>query len=119
MPKSKILIIDDAPDIVALMLKSRGYQVDIAKDGPEGIEKAKSGHPDLILLDIMMPGMDGYEVCAKLKADPDVKEIPIIMLTARDEPEAVTRCITIGAEDYIVKPFNLPALASKMKRLLV
>jgi len=118
MPKSKILLIDDAPDIAAIMLKSRGYQVDIAKDGLEGIEKAKSDHPDLILLDIMMPGMDGYEVCAKLKVDPDVKGIPIIMLTARDDSESVTKCFEIGAGDYIVKPFNLPALVSKLKRFL-
>ena len=118
MPKGKILLIDDAPDIAALMLKSRGYQVDIAKDGLGGIEKAKSDHPDLILLDIMMPGMDGYEVCAKLKADPDVKEIPIIMVTAKDDPESVARCFEIGADNYIVKPFNLPALVGKLKQAL-
>ncbi len=118
MPRSKILLIDDTPDITAIMLKSRGYQVNIAKDGLEGIEKAKSDHPDLILLDIMMPGMDGYEVCEKLKADPDVKGIPIIMLTAKYDPESIARCFKTGADNYIVKPFNLPALVSKLKQSL-
>lgn len=118
MPKSRILLIDDSPDIVALMLRSRGYQVSVALDGLKGAEKAISEHPALILLDIMMPGMDGYEVCTKLKANPDTKEIPVIMLTAKDDSESVTKCHKLGADDYIVKPFSLPALLSKLNQLL-
>ena len=118
MPKSKILLIDDSPDIIATMLRSRGYQISVALDGLKGIDKAKNEHPDLILLDIMMPGMDGYEACMRLKTDPEVKEIPIIMLTAKDDPESIARCFELGADNYIVKPFSLPTLLSKLKQVL-
>ncbi len=118
MPKSNILLIDDSPDISALMLKSHGYNVNVARDGLARIEKATNEHPDLILLDIMMPNMDGYEVCTKLRAMPDMKEIPIIMLTAKDDPESVARCFDLGADSYIVKPFNLPTMVSKLNQFL-
>ena len=118
MPKVKILVVDDAPDITDLMLRSRGYQVSMARNGLEGIEKAKNEHPAVILLDIMMPGIDGYEVCMRLKTDPDTGGIPIIMLTAKEDPESVTRCHSLGADDYIVKPFGLPALLRKLKQFL-
>ena len=118
MPKVKILLVDDAPDVTALMLRSRGYQVSVALNGLEGIEKARNEHPELIFLDIMMPGMDGYEVCVRLKADPDTGDIPIIMLTAKEDPESVTKCRSLGADDYIVKPFSLPALLKKLKKFL-
>jgi len=118
MPKSNILLVDDNPGITALMLKSRGYSVSIASDGLEGIEKAKDEAPDLILLDIMMPGMDGYEACVRLKTDADTKHIPVIMLTAKEDPEAISKSHKLGADDYIVKPFNLPVLVSKLKAFL-
>ena len=78
MAKSNILLIDDSPGISALMLKSRGYAVNVALNGMEGIEKAIAEHPDLILLDIMMPGMDGYETCMRLREEQNTKNIPII-----------------------------------------
>jgi len=122
MPKSRILLVDDEPDIVetvAFMLQTRNYSVSIASGGLEGIEKAKNEHPDLILLDIMMPDMNGYDVCMKLKADVGTKDIPVIMLTAKSESEAVLKSHSLGADDYVVKPFSLPTLLSKLKKFLV
>ncbi len=121
MSRSRILLVDDEPDIVetvSFMLQSRNYQVSVASGGQEGIEKAKEEHPDLVLLDIMMPDIDGYDVCMKLKADADTKDIPIIMLTAKGESEAVLKSHSLGADDYVVKPFSLPTLLSKLKKFL-
>ena len=118
MPKGSILLVDDNPGITALMLRSRGYLVNVALDGLEGIKKAKNEHPDLILLDIMMPGIDGYEVCMKLKTDEDTKHIPVIMLTAKEDPEAISKSHARGADDYIVKPFSLPIVLSKLQDFL-
>jgi two-component system, OmpR family, alkaline phosphatase synthesis response regulator PhoP len=121
MGKSKILVVDDEPDIVetlAFMLQARNFDVITASGGLEGLAKVRSEHPDLTLLDIMMPGMDGYDVCIKLKKDKDTQNMPVIMLTAKGENEAVIRAHKSGADDYIVKPFNLPTLVSKLNRLL-
>lgn len=121
MSKSRILLVDDEPDIVetvSFMLQSRNYQVSIASGGQEGIEKAQKEHPDLLLLDIMMPDVDGYDVCMKLKSDEDTRNIPIIMLTAKGESEAVLKSHSLGADDYVVKPFSLPTLLSKLKKFL-
>lgn len=121
MPKYKILIVDDEPDIVetlSFMLQARNFDVVTASDGLEALSKVKSERPDLVLLDIMMPGMDGYEVCIKLKTDKETKNIPVVMLTARGENEAVIRAHKAGANDYIVKPFTLPTLVNKLNRLL-
>ena len=121
MSRSRILLVDDEPDIVetvSFMLQSRNYQVSIASGGQEGIEKARAEHPDLLLLDIMMPDIDGYDVCMKLKADKETKDIPIIMLTAKGESEAVLKSHSLGADDYVVKPFSLPTLLSKLKKFL-
>ena len=121
MPKSKILLIDDEPDIVettTFMLRTHSYLVSAASDGLEGLGKAKGEHPDLILLDIMMPDMDGYEVCARLKADEETKHIPVVMLTAKAESEAVLKCHGLGANDYIIKPFSLPTLLGKLRDFL-
>jgi len=122
MAKTKILVIDDEVDIVdtvSFMLRSRGYDVITASDGGEGLTKAMVEHPNLILLDIIMPVMDGFEVCFKLKRDKDAKKIPVIMITARGDNEAVVKARSVGADDYIVKPFSLPTLISKMNKLIV
>jgi len=121
MPKYKVLIVDDEPDIVetlSFMLQARNFDVVTASDGFEALSKVKSERPDLVLLDIMMPGMDGYDVCVKLKTDKETKNIPVVMLTARGENEAVIRAHKAGANDYIVKPFSLPTLVSKLNKLL-
>jgi len=122
MTKAKILIIDDEIDIVetvSFMLTARGYTVISAFDGIEGMEKAKLQKPNLIFLDIMMPGMDGYEICVKIKTDKDTKNIPIIMLTAKGESDSVQKAHKSGANDYIVKPFSLPTLLNKINKFLM
>lgn len=121
MPKKKILIIDNELDIVkpiAYMLQARNYSVNILLDGKEAVEKAKKEQPDLILLDIMTSGGDGYELCSKLKSEKDTKHIPIIIITAKGEREVIVRCFSCGINDYIVKPFNLNTLLGKMRRFI-
>lgn len=114
--KAKILLADDEEDIktvISLYLGSKGYEVVTAYDGLDAIDKAKSEKPDLILLDVMMPIMNGFEVCQKLKDDPDTQDIPIIMLSAAAQSETITKSIELGAKDYIVKPFD-PERLDKM-----
>jgi len=121
MPKVKILIIDDEPDIVetvSYMLKSRDYAVITALDGLEGLEKARTERPDLILLDIMMPDISGYDVCIKLKSDDSTKNIPIIMISAKSENEIMLKSKSLGAEAYILKPFRLSTLLDTMKKFI-
>jgi putative two-component system response regulator len=104
--RTTILIVDDTPDNIALMsgLLKDSFRVKAATNGPKAIAIAKSEpHPELILLDIMMPGMDGYEVCRRLKADPATSGIPIIFLTAKSTPEDEQRGLSLGAVDYITK----------------
>jgi len=121
MAKVKILVIDDEADIVdtvSFMLRSRGYDVVTASDGGEGLTKAMLEHPDLILLDIIMPVMDGFEVCLKMKRDKEASKVPVIMFTARGDNDAVVKAKNVGADDYIVKPFNLPTLVTKINKLV-
>jgi DNA-binding response OmpR family regulator len=121
MSKNKILIIDDEPDIVetiSFILRARNFDVTTASDGFDGLAKVKSVSPDIILLDVMMPGIDGYAVCVKIKSDKNTKNIPVIILTARGENDSVIKAHSSGADDYIVKPFNLVTLISKLGKLL-
>jgi len=121
MQKGKILIIDDERDIVntlTLMLKARDYTVSTALDGQEGLEKAKNERPNLILLDIMMPGMDGYNVCMKLKSDRETRNIPVVIVSAKAERESIIKCHSIGASDFIAKPFNFPTLLGKLGKYI-
>jgi DNA-binding response OmpR family regulator len=121
MKKSKILVIDDEPiihDIVSFMVNTRGHQIISASNGEEGLAFARNNHPDLILLDIMMPGMQGHDVCLRLKSDKDTKRIPIIMLTGEGDREAVLRARESGANDYIVKPFTLTTLTERVDKFL-
>ena len=121
MKKLKILVIDDEDiihDIVSFMLNSRGYNTICVSNGELGLTKARNEHPDLILLDIMMPGLDGHKVCARLKADKDTKKIPVIMLTGESDRDAVVKAREIGANDYVVKPFTLPILLERIDNIL-
>ncbi len=105
----KVLIIDDSPDAVAVArvrLKKDGLDVCVAPDGQTGLDMAASEKPDLILLDIAMPGMSGFEVCHHLKADPNLSMIPVIFLTAMDDTEQKVRGLELGAVDYVTKPFD-------------
>ena len=109
MAKKKILIVDDEAnlvDIIQMRLKQEGYEVITAADGEEGLQKARSAKPDLILLDVSMPKMTGEEVLEKLKSGDDTKSIPVIIITGMSEVEDIVKYMTKGgAKDYIVKPF--------------
>ncbi|MEW6674413.1 MAG: response regulator [Nitrospirota bacterium] len=119
--KSKILIADDAPDTVELLKKrfhSEGYDTAEAYDGEEALRQVTEYNPDLIILDIMMPKIDGYEVCHKLKADENTKYIPVLMLTAKGEVEDKVKGLEIGADDYLAKPFDYKELSARVRSLL-
>lgn len=120
MPK-KILIIDDEPELVKAVevrLKVNGYAVATAYGGMAGIEKAKKVKPDLILLDILMPKMDGYEVCKKLIADPETKDILIIIFTAIQKRDLEAKCRELGITNFILKPFETEDLLNMVNREL-
>ncbi|NDV23098.1 diguanylate cyclase [Desulfovibrio sp. JC022] len=119
--KYKILIVDDAPANIKLLGAALAdeYRVSVALDGPGALEIAASDDPpDLILLDIVMPGMDGYEVCRALQSKPETKEIPVIFITSRDQVEDEAKGLEIGAVDYIIKPFSLPIVKMRVKTQL-
>lgn len=121
MSRQTILAIDDEKDILKLLqynLEKEGYQTLLAKSGEEGLELAKAKRPDLILLDIMMPGMDGLEVCKLLGADKDTKNIPVIMLTAKSSELDQVVGLEIGAADYVSKPFSVKVLLAKIKKMV-
>jgi putative two-component system response regulator len=116
--QNRILIIDDAPANIKLLgqaLKDR-YVVVVANNGQSGLKIAQSEPPpDLILLDVMMPEMDGYEVCAHLKNNPDTAAIPVIFLTANDAPGEEDKGLRLGAVDFITKPFSIPLVLSRVE----
>lgn len=119
--RNRILIVDDAVDTVDLLrkrLRFDGYDTIEAYDGEEGLRQAASGSPDLIILDIMMPKMDGYEVCRRLKANRNTAFIPILMLTAKTDVEDKVQGLDIGAHDYMAKPFDYKELSARIKSLL-
>lgn len=117
----KIVLAEDEPQIARLIefkLKKEGYSVTWKENGEEALKAIKADKPDLILLDIMMPVMDGYEVLRRLKEDENLKSIPVIMLTARAQEKDVVKGIDMGAEDYITKPFHPAELLARVKRIL-
>lgn len=117
----RVLIVDDDPDIVRFVqvnLELEGFEVSMAKDGEDALLKVESDHPDLVLLDVMMPKMDGFEVCARLRADDRWRHLPIIMLTARTLSSDKVSGLTAGADDYIIKPFDPLELAARVKTTL-
>jgi len=117
----KILVVDDEEDIVAALsirLKAMGYDVIFAYDGMTGLSKARDESPNLILLDVMLPKIDGYKVCRMLKFDEKYRHIPVIMITAKVSDSNRKMGEEMGADAYIVKPFNPEELMSKIKELL-
>lgn len=119
--KPKILVVDDEPDAVELIsfnLKSAGFEVVTANDGAEAIKRAQALMPDLILLDIMLPEVDGMEVCKTLRRDPATVDIPIIMLTAKAAEIDRVLGLELGADDYVTKPFSPRELVLRVKGLL-
>ncbi len=121
MPKENILIVDDEEDVLELVrynLDKNGYKSQTATSGEEAIEKAHAKLPELIILDIMLPGIDGLETCRRLKKDPKTEKIPIIMLTAKGEESDIITGLEIGADDYITKPFSPKVLIARVRRIL-
>ncbi len=119
--RTKILVVDDEKDIadsVGISLESEGYNVVKANTGHDAIEKARLEIPDLILLDIMLPDMNGYEICNRLRKDPLTKLIPIIMLTGRGGLNDKIEGLDLGADDYITKPFNVRELKARVRTVL-
>ena len=117
----KILLVDDEPSMVQLVrrrLEEEGYQVVIAVDGQEAVDKARTERPDLIVLDVMLPKLMGFSVCARLKTDPQYARIPIILLTAKSQTKDEELGRTAGADAYIRKPFESKELLAAIARLL-
>ena len=116
-----VLTVEDDKDILELItynLEREGYEVTGAITGEDGIDAARSEKPDLILLDLMLPGIDGLEVCRRLKADPDTAHIPIVMVTAKGEETDIVTGLELGADDYVTKPFSPRELASRIRAVL-
>jgi two-component system sensor histidine kinase/response regulator len=116
-----ILIVDDLPGnlkILAGILKEQGFRIAVADSGAQTLNVVKTRPPDLILLDIMMPEMDGFEVCKRLKKDENAKDIPVIFLTALTEVENMVKGFELGAVDYVTKPFNVNELLSRVNNHL-
>jgi len=121
MPKKRILLIEDETDMVyalTLQLEAVDYKVLSATDGQAGLDMARKEKPDLIILDLMLPRMDGYKICRMLKFDERYKQIPIIMFTARAQDQDRKLAQEVGADAYITKPFDSKALLDKISALL-
>ena len=121
MPKETILIVDDEEDIRELLqfnLVKEGYDVILADTGERSLELAKNKNPQLIVLDLMLPGIDGLSVCKKLKSEPKTASIPIVMLTAKGEESDIVTGLEIGADDYVTKPFSPKVLIARIRKLL-
>ena len=121
MAKEKILIVDDEEDILELLrynLAREGYQIEAAESGEKTLKKVRTDPPELIVLDLMLPGIDGLEVAKTLKNDPKTQDIPIIMLTAKGEEADVVAGLELGADDYITKPFSPRVLLARVRAVL-
>ena len=119
----KILIIDDEEDFAFFtkhnLERIDNYQVITTTEGNDGIKKAKEYRPDLILLDIMMPGINGFEVLRRLKEDKELKSIPVVMLTGKDDEESRAKAAGLRDDDYIVKPIEIEELRARIKKILL
>lgn len=118
---ARILVVEDEPDILEMMrynLEKAGHGVTCAMTGEAGVSAAKSARPDAILLDLMLPGMDGLSVCRTLKADAGLHDVPIMMVTAKGTEEDIVDGLSIGADDYMVKPFSPRVLVARVAALL-
>jgi len=122
MAKGKILVVDDEVNITQILefsIGAEGYEVITAANGEEAIDKARREQPDLIILDVMMPKIDGYEACRILKANPLTKGIPVVLLTAKGRDIDKRLGYEVGATDYIIKPFSPNKLVDRIHQLLV
>jgi len=121
MGKAEILVVEDNRDTLNLLaynLKNAGYEVATSMDGADALDKVKSLVPDMVVLDIMLPGMDGFEICREMKKDPRTSHVPVIMLTARGEEVDRIVGLELGADDYVVKPFSPRELLLRIQAVL-
>lgn len=121
MAKESILVVEDEDDIRELLrynLVKEGYRVTGAASGEEALKAVRVAMPDLVLLDLMLPGMDGLEVCRSLKQDPQTRNLPIVMLTAKGEEADIVAGLELGADDYVTKPFSLRVLLARLRAVL-
>ncbi len=121
MARQLVLVVDDEEDILELVrynLAKEGFQVECAATGEEAVEAARSKRPDVLVLDLMLPGIDGLEVCRRLRKDPKTEGIPVIMLTAKGEEADVVTGLELGADDYITKPFSPRVLTARVRAVL-
>ena len=117
----KILIADDEPNIVIsleFLMKREGFEVLIANDGEEAVQRIRGDRPDLVLLDVMMPKKSGFEVCQEIKADPALADIRILMLTAKGRDTEVAKGLALGADAYMTKPFATKELVERVRELV-
>ena len=121
MAKHKIVVVEDDENIrelISFNLKSANYSVTEAETGEDGIKQVQKTKPDLILLDLMLPEMDGLDVCRQLKSDADTRDIPIIMVTAKGEESDIVTGLELGADDYVTKPFRPKELVARIRNIL-
>jgi len=119
--KKKVLLVDDSNTVLLMekMILQKGpYEIITARDGVEGVAKAQSELPDVILLDVMMPNLDGLSACAAIRADPDTAHIPIVMVTTRGEEQNIETAFRNGCTDYVTKPINGLELLTKLQNIL-
>ena len=118
----KILVVEDDPDarkVLSLILKLDGFGAEVASSGPEAIQMLSEALPDLVLLDVMMPDMDGYEVCAWIRANPSTAHLPVVMLSGKADPESVARGLEVGANEYLAKPIRPSSLTKQLHAVIV
>ncbi len=118
---AKIVIAEDEPDIrelIAFTLRFAGYEVITGNNGEEGYLLAQQEHPDLVMLDVRMPKLTGYEACKRIKADPELASIPVLFLSAKGQENEIEQGLAAGAEDYLLKPFAPDQLVERVKQVL-
>ena len=117
----KVLIVEDDPEarkVLSLILKLDGYQISTAPGGAEAVQVMTTLIPDLLLLDVMMPGMDGYQVCGWVRANPATAAVPVVMLSGKADPESVARGLEVGADEYLSKPISPSKLIAQLRVVL-
>jgi DNA-binding response OmpR family regulator len=117
----RVLIADDEPNIVTsleFLLEQAGFEVRVARDGQEALDVAAAFEPDLVLLDVMMPVLDGYQVCQRLRSDPKLHHVRVLMLSAKGRDVEVAKGREIGADEYVTKPFSTRELVARVRQLL-
>jgi DNA-binding response OmpR family regulator len=118
---AKIVIAEDEPDIrelIAITLRIAGHEVITGSNGLEGYELTKKEHPDLVMFDVRMPKMTGYEACKKIKDDPEIANTPVVFLSAKGQESEIEQGMSAGAEEYLLKPFSLEQLTARVKSIL-